>query len=65
MIHLTYCNNMVVLCGPGQEFKSWQGLKFMWELVRLIHGSSASLWAYPLSCDLLNSFHALSCGFHQ
>lgn len=48
---------MVVLCGPGQEFKSWQGLKFMWELVTLIHGSSASLWVYPLFCDLLNSFH--------
>lgn len=46
---------MVVHCGPGQEFKSRQGLKFLWEFITLIHGFPASLWAYLLFYYLLNS----------
>ena len=30
---------MMVLCGLGQEFKSWQGLKFLWKFVTLIISS--------------------------
>lgn len=55
-MHSLIYYNMMVPCRPGQEFKSWQGLKFLWEFITLTHGLHASLWAYPLLYHLLNSF---------